>query len=263
MPMRPFVVSGNPPPLISVHVSPASVDFQSADPGSAGLQEVRTAHALPARRPDDVRVRRVERDVDEARLVARRTSRAATSGRRPRSCRARAPDSRSTARRARRRRRCSGFVGCTTMRPIGCVFSRPIELPRDAAVGRLVDAAARRDRVARVRLARAGPHLHRVARRDREHAHRDDALVVEHRAPRRRRCSSTSRCRPRPRRRRTFSTATEFPTTSDTRPIVFAGPTLRQRKPAIVSESSSKGLDAVAGVCAAGRRGKCERDDED
>ena len=32
-PMRPLVVSGNPPPLISVQVAPPSVDFQSPDPG--------------------------------------------------------------------------------------------------------------------------------------------------------------------------------------------------------------------------------------
>src|ERR1043165_6230281 len=32
------------------------------------------------------------------------------------------------------------------------------------------------------------------------------------------------------------------PATSEMRPMVFAGPTLRQRKPAIVVESSSKGL---------------------
>src|SRR5258708_11372057 len=32
MPMRPFTPSGNPFPLISVHVFPASLDFQSADP---------------------------------------------------------------------------------------------------------------------------------------------------------------------------------------------------------------------------------------
>src|SRR5258705_152969 len=31
--MRPFVVSGSPPPFTSVHVFPASVDFQSAEPG--------------------------------------------------------------------------------------------------------------------------------------------------------------------------------------------------------------------------------------
>ena len=42
-----------------------------------------------------------------------------------------------------------------------------------------------------------------------------------------------------------------IPTKSETRPIVFAGPTFRQRKPAIVVESSSKGLAGVAGVCAA------------
>src|SRR5689334_38900 len=33
-----------------------------------------------------------------------------------------------------------------------------------------------------------------------------------------------------------------MPVTSETRPIVFAGPTLRQRNPATVAESSSKGL---------------------
>ena len=33
-----------------------------------------------------------------------------------------------------------------------------------------------------------------------------------------------------------------MPATSETRPIVFAGPTLRQRKPAMVGESSSNGL---------------------
>ena len=31
--MRPFIVPGNPPPFTSVHVSPASVLFQSAEPG--------------------------------------------------------------------------------------------------------------------------------------------------------------------------------------------------------------------------------------
>jgi hypothetical protein len=41
-----------------------------------------------------------------------------------------------------------------------------------------------------------------------------------------------------------------MPATSETRPIVFAGPTFRQRKPAIVSESSSNGFAEFAGVCA-------------
>jgi hypothetical protein len=39
-----------------------------------------------------------------------------------------------------------------------------------------------------------------------------------------------------------------MPVTSEIRPIVFAGPTFRQRKPAIVAESSSKGFDDGAGV---------------
>jgi hypothetical protein len=45
-----------------------------------------------------------------------------------------------------------------------------------------------------------------------------------------------------------------MPVTSDTRPIVFAGPTLRQRKPAMVVESSSNGLTAGACACAATAR---------
>src|SRR5690242_9807803 len=41
-----------------------------------------------------------------------------------------------------------------------------------------------------------------------------------------------------------------MPATSEMRPMVFAGPTLRQRNPAIVVESNSNGL-AGAAVCAA------------
>src|SRR4029077_13544649 len=41
-----------------------------------------------------------------------------------------------------------------------------------------------------------------------------------------------------------------IPATSETRPIVFAGPTFRQRKAPIVSVSSSNGLGDAAGVCA-------------
>jgi hypothetical protein len=37
--IRPLVVSGNPPPLISVHVFPASVDFHSAEPGPPELRK--------------------------------------------------------------------------------------------------------------------------------------------------------------------------------------------------------------------------------
>jgi len=39
MPMRPFVVSGKPPPRISFHVAPASVDFQRALPGPPLLRK--------------------------------------------------------------------------------------------------------------------------------------------------------------------------------------------------------------------------------
>src|SRR6266567_47935 len=39
MPMRPFVVSGNPPPCTSVQVLPPSVVFQSALPGPPLLRK--------------------------------------------------------------------------------------------------------------------------------------------------------------------------------------------------------------------------------
>jgi hypothetical protein len=42
-----------------------------------------------------------------------------------------------------------------------------------------------------------------------------------------------------------------MPVTSEIRPIVFAGPIFRQRKPAMVVESSSMGLDGGAEFCAA------------
>ena len=37
--MRPLVVVGKPPPVISFHVVPPSVDFQSADPGPPLLRK--------------------------------------------------------------------------------------------------------------------------------------------------------------------------------------------------------------------------------
>ena len=37
--MRPFSVAGKPPPLISVQVAPASVDFQSAEPGPPEIRK--------------------------------------------------------------------------------------------------------------------------------------------------------------------------------------------------------------------------------
>src|SRR5690348_5001529 len=57
----------------------------------------------------------------------------------------------------------------------------PHQLPGEAAIRRLVDAAAGLDGVSRILLAGTCPDLHRVRRRDRERAHRDYRVVVEDR----------------------------------------------------------------------------------
>src|SRR5919198_189426 len=50
--MRPFGVSGHPPPLVSVHVLPPSVDFQSPEPGPPEVRKYgpRTRCQLDAQR---------------------------------------------------------------------------------------------------------------------------------------------------------------------------------------------------------------------
>ncbi len=143
--MRPLVVSGNPPPF-------------------------------------RIRVRRIERDVDDACPVGHELhqlpGRASIFGLIESAFWVGAP-----------RRTQRGDVDDVRVRRMnddaadGLGLLEAHRLPGQAAVRRLVDAAPWRDRVARVRLAGAGPDLHRVARCDREHAHRDDALVVEDRSP--------------------------------------------------------------------------------
>ena len=106
--------------------------------------------------------------------------RASTSCRR-RSCdRRRAPAADRSRGRARRRRRCSGFVGCTMMRPMRPVSGSPMFCPRRARVGGLVDAVADEIGVAnRPRFAGAGPHDRRFRRRDGERADRLHRHAVE------------------------------------------------------------------------------------
>ena len=78
-------------------------------------------------------------------------------------------------------------------------FLEAHRLPGQPAVGRFENAAARRDRVARVLFAGARPHLRRVGWCDRQLAHRDAGIIVEDRPERRagirRLPDSARRCR--------------------------------------------------------------------
>src|SRR6202158_5741444 len=55
------------------------------------------------------------------------------------------------------------------------------QLPRASGVGRFIDASARRDRVARIFLSRAGVDDIGVGGRDSDVAHRDHSFLVEYR----------------------------------------------------------------------------------
>ena len=148
-------------------------------PRAPALEEVRPAHALPTRRPQDVRVPRMHVDVDEPGLVGHEVDAlprvAAVGG--P----VQAPLLVVAPRVAER-----GHVDPIRLRrmdddaPDRLRVLETFELPREAAVNGLVDPAPRRDRVPRILLPRPRPHDVGVAGRDREVAHRDDPLVVEH-----------------------------------------------------------------------------------
>ena len=147
---------------------------------AAAIEEVRTAHPLPARRPHHVGIARVELHVDEARLVADELhelpGRAAVGALVEAALLVRSPrvpqrGDVHDVRVARVHDDAPDLLG----------FGQSHELPAAGAVGRLAHAAARRDGVARVLLAGAEIDDVRVARRDREVAERGDAFVVEHR----------------------------------------------------------------------------------
>ena len=148
---------------------------------AARTEEVRAADALVARREHDVRVTRVERDVDEAGGIIDELlefPRGTTVG-------GLVEPALLVARPRRTEGRDPGHVRVGRVHDDSTDVLRllePHELPREAAVGRLEDAAAGGDRVARVGLAGAEVHHHGVARRDREVAERGHPVVLEHRA---------------------------------------------------------------------------------
>ena len=156
--------------------------LEKSGAGPARLERIRRAQSLPRCGIQDLWVPRVHRDVDEAGFVADvldELPALAAVGRLVES-----PLRICLPRRAERgdvyRVRVARMHDDAT--DMLCLLE-PHELPVEAAVRGFVDASAGLDRVARVRLAGARPHLLRVRGCDRKHAHGDHALVVEHGTP--------------------------------------------------------------------------------
>ena len=151
---------------------------------TAALEEIRAARPLPRRRVERVRIARVHRDVDEARLVADELAQlpglSAVDRLVESAFRVRGP--------GRADRRDVRDVRIRRMNDDASDVLRLLEtdrLPGDAAVDRLVHAPARRDAVARVALTRSDVDDLRIARRDRDVADRCDRHVIPQRDERR------------------------------------------------------------------------------
>src|ERR1035437_2352579 len=124
--IRPFGVSGNPPPLISRQLEPPSVVFQSADPGppllrNAGLRTRAQLAAYSVLGSRGSITTSTNPALSLMNLLIVHVLPPSTVLYRPRSgfdahC---APSAATYT--------MFGLVGCTTMRPICCVFSRPID----------------------------------------------------------------------------------------------------------------------------------------
>ena len=168
----------------ALHFSPRGAGvraFPQCRALAAGVQKVRATNALVARRPDDVGIARIERDVHEAggvtdvlevgpRLAAvGRLVEAAFLVGRP--SRAQRGDVRHV------------LVARVHDNPANMLrLLEPARGPRAPTVGGLEHAAAGRHRVARVGLARAVVHGVGVIRRDGDHAAGRHVFVLEHRA---------------------------------------------------------------------------------
>jgi hypothetical protein len=144
----------------------------------AAVEEVRAAHALPARCPHHVRIARVELDIDETGLVAHelgeRPGLAAVGALVEPALLVRSPD---VSERRDVHDVCVARIHDDAADRL--CLGEAHELPALPAIGGLVHAAARGDGVARVLLARAKVEHVAVARRDGEVAVRGGALVVE------------------------------------------------------------------------------------
>ena len=150
--------------------------------GAATLERVWRAQPFPARRPNDFRIARVQCDVHKTGFIADELDQlprlAAVSGLVQPAFRIRLP---------RRAERCDVYsIWVARMHHDAADVLRllkPHQRPMQSAVGGLINAATWLNRIARVRFARARPHLIRVTRRDSQHPHRNHAFVIKYRPP--------------------------------------------------------------------------------
>ena len=186
MPILPITPAGMPGArVISVQVSPPSVDLKSPEPGPPLQSCHGLARDLPERGVERARVVRIDREIDGAGLVVAEEH--LLPGR---SAVARAIDAARLAgaasdRRARPRRRDRDSAGATRRREIVSVSARPDVPPGLAGVDRPVDAVALHDVAAQLRLAHPDVDRRRVATATTAMAPTDELcdLAVGHRRP--------------------------------------------------------------------------------
>ena len=148
-------------------------------PGTTALQEVGTAHPLPARSIESVVILCVHRQIHESGLVADKLDqlprRSAVGGFVHAALRIRVPGVAQC--RDVDNVRVGGIDDDATdlLRPL-----EPPQLPRAPGIGRFINAGARRDGVARIFFSRAGVDDIGVGSSNRDVAHRDHAFLVEH-----------------------------------------------------------------------------------
>ena len=150
--------------------------------GSAAVQRVGRAIALPARRVDNIGISRIDGDVHKTRAVTDEL------GHRPRVAAIDGLVQSAFLVGRPRRAQCRNvedvlvpWIDSDATDVLRLL--QPHHRPRVATVSGLVDAGARLNGVARIWLASARPDRIGIGGCDSQHTHRDDVLVVKDRAP--------------------------------------------------------------------------------